>query len=56
MLGCRINLRMCISRVTRSTSDTSIIRDFSSILIATGSPVNRCVADLTLPKVPSPRV
>jgi len=54
-LGCLTILRIWISRVTLSTSDWSLILSFYSILIATFSPVIRCVPSLTLPKVPWPK-
>lgn len=53
--GCLTILRMWISRVTLSTSDWSLILSFSSILIATFSPVIKWVPKRTLPKVPWPR-
>jgi len=51
-----MSLRMWISRETRSTSATSTIFYLSKILMATFSPVGMWMADLTLPKVPLPRV
>lgn len=54
-LGCLTILRIWISLVTLSTSDWSLILSFSRILIATFSPVIKCVPNLTLPNVPCPR-
>ena len=45
---------MQISLVTRYMSDCSMIFYFWRVLTATFSSVNRWVANLTLPKVPSP--
>ncbi len=56
MCGCRISLRMCISRETLSTSVTSTILSFSRIFMATFSPTRVCLPSFTLPKVPSPIV
>lgn len=56
MWGCLSNFKICSSLETRSTSVTSMILSFSSILIATFSPVKICLPILTLPKVPSPIV
>ena len=54
MFGWRISLRMWISLATLSTSETSVMRSFSRILMATFSPVKSCVPNFTFPKVPSP--
>ena len=52
--GWRTFLSMLISRVTRSTSDLSLILSFSKIFMATCSLVIVWVPILTLPKVPCP--
>ena len=54
--GCLNILSIYISLVTRSTSEASTIFYFSSILIATFSPVRTWVPSFTLPNVPSPNV
>ena len=56
ILGCLISLRIWIYLDTLSTSATSIIFYFTNIFIATFYPVNVCVANFTLPNVPSPIV
>jgi hypothetical protein len=56
MWGWRISLRIWISLATRSTSLTSCIFSFSSILTATFSLVRLWFPSLTLPNVPFPIV
>ncbi len=56
MWGWRISLRMWISRATLSTSLTSCIFSFSSILTATFSLVRLWLPSLTFPNVPFPIV
>jgi hypothetical protein len=56
ILGWRISLSICIYLLTLYTSATSMIFYFYKILIATFSPVKVCVAALTLPNVPLPKV
>jgi hypothetical protein len=53
-LGWRTFLSILISRVTRSTSDLSLILSFSKIFMATCSLVIVWVPILTFPKVPCP--
>ena len=55
-LGWRMSFRIWISLLTLSISLISAIFFFSSILMATFCSVSSCIANLTFPKVPWPRV
>ena len=56
ILGCRNILIIYTYRATLSSSSLSLMEDLSIILIATFYPLRVCLAALTFPKVPLPRV